>query len=473
MKIKIIKLSILLLTALQTRCQTTPSSIADTYTQTIPVQKAKDDIALLRKALEEVHPALYNFTSKKTFDSLFTAVDKNLTKDISGANFFVLASEIVSKIKCGHSRVSPSDEQKSYLISKGKVFPYQVKIINSHLYIADSAKAGTEIISINKIPSSAIISKFYEMLVSDGNNETMRYNFSAQFFPYYLYIVYGPTEQFNIEAIDFNTTKKYVFSTNAILASEIKKLNSLPLIDLKTVNKNIPTALLTIKTFETGRLQKNKIDFNKKIDSIFSIIKTNNIQNLIIDLRNNAGGDPALAAYLFSHITQKQFQLLNKPVFKTNKPVDYLGDQNSNSNYQLYYKGNFTPSNDGYFVWQDPNNPWYGTYSPKPDSYQGKVILLLNGGSFSTSGFFGSLIRCYNRGTIIGQESGGASACNDCHATLILPNSKLSVEIPRATITMNIPNCKYEGHGIIPDHVIPESADNTDNILKYALTLNN
>ena len=66
-------------------------------------------------------------------------------------------------------------------------------------------------------------------------------------------------------------------------------------------NKN--TGLLKVSSFAIPEMDH----YFNQLDSIFSDLKTNNIQNLIIDLRDNSGGHPIFAAQLFSYLTDREF----------------------------------------------------------------------------------------------------------------------------------------------------------------------
>ncbi|MGZ4038664.1 MAG: S41 family peptidase, partial [Bacteroidia bacterium] len=187
------------------------------------------------------------------------------------------------------------------------------------------------------------------------------------------------------------------------------------------------------------------------------------------------GGDPLYAAYLFAYLAEKPFGLLKYPEFKTREALSFLGDEADSSNYNLYYRKKLIQNDNGTFTWDDRNNNWYGTFEPRAENYSGKVYVLMDGASFSTTGFFGSLIKYYKRGLIIGEESGGANVCNDCHGDLLLPNTHIRVEVPRCTVTVNLDGLKYNGHGIIPDHRISETAadifSEKDSVLEYTLSL--
>jgi C-terminal processing protease CtpA/Prc len=91
------------------------------------------------------------------------------------------------------------------------------------------------------------------------------------------------------------------------------------------------------------------------------------------------------------------------------------------------------------------------TWRPAGYTYKGKVYLLINGGSFSNSGIFASLIQEHKRGLIVGTETGGNNVilCGG-ENYYILPNSRIHVF--KATHQMIIATNKTNtGRGVQPD----------------------
>lgn len=437
----------------------------------------KEDFHLLRKALEEAHPALYKFTSKKSMDSLFNAVERSLNKEMTEANFWTLLAPVFGKIQCGHTRIYPSDNYRNYFMTKTKLFPFDVRIIDNKLIVSQNLsndstiRIGTEIVSINKTPVSKILPEFLVRTWADGKSQTMHYIIVEQSFYIWYNLILGESEKFSIEAIHPKTHKKIAFTVSSITINErrtrMKKNSNNQPLQYKVAGESSSVGILTIKTFEPERIQRSGVNYNSFIDSVFVDIKNKNIQKLIIDLRNNNGGGLLLMSYLYSHIAEREFNLMNFAEFKVNKPLDYFDKDTTGG----FYK--FITDDKGRFLWKDEENDWYGTYQPLKNNYKGTVYVLTDGGSFSSSGFFASYIQYYKRGKIIGEEAGGASICNDCHANLILPNTKIKTEIARCTFSMNLPGIKYDGHGVIPDFsvksAIKDIIHDSDPVLKFAM----
>lgn len=421
----------------------------------------REDFDLLQTALEKSHPALYRYTPKERMDSLFKAMQQRIDHAMTAMEFYSLAAPVVGFVKCGHTRLYPSRAIMEYLFTKAKGLPFDLKILDNKIFILQnrsedsSLSAGAEILSINSVPSAAILSKLYSMVFSDGHNTTMRPKIIESIFAPLYCMAYGEMESFTLDVLQPHHSSAAHVTVKAISISPEQRKRSRP----ASLQIHERTALLTIKTFEPPRFERSGVDYERFIDSAFAAIKKQSVKDLIIDLRNNNGGEPHDVQYLFSYLAAKPFHLLKQPEFKTDQPLDFFGDDKDSSNYKLYYKDHLKPNGAGAFAWNDVNNNWYGVYEPVKENYKGAVYVLMDGGSFSSTGFFCSLIRHYKRGILIGEESGGADRCNDCHGTLLLPHTELKAEIPRCSVFMDLNDIENNGRGIMPDHGIHLTLD--------------
>jgi C-terminal processing protease CtpA/Prc len=109
--------------------------------------------------------------------------------------------------------------------------------------------------------------------------------------------------------------------------------------------------------------------------------------------------------------------------------------------------------------------------------FSGPVYFLINGFSFSATAEFSAVARSEKRGVFIGEETGGGyygnTSGND--TLVVLPNTRIRVDIPLIKYTMAVREAEYPDRGIIPEHsVISSLADfigHKDVQLQYALQL--
>ncbi len=442
----------------------------------------QEDYALLRRALEEVHPALYRFTDSTAMTNLLDGIDKRISHEMTEREFWTLISPILGAVDCGHTRFYPSKNYRAHFRDHAKTFPFDVAIVADHLYIAKNLSAdstiavGTEIVSINKLSVHKMLPQFLSRTWADGHNLTMRHRILEQVFHIWYNLILGDADAFTIQVIAPGMSKKRNLKVPAIDVIDRQNITlrrypestQQEALALKLLDGPSTVAALSVKTFETAALERMGIDFEHFLDSAFAVIRDRQVKKLVIDIRDNNGGDPALVRKLYAHIAMRPFPLLHHAAFKVDRPVTYLDAETLD-----FYK--FEDDSLGRHLWIDAEHDWYGSYAPSRDHFDGAVYVLINGGSFSAAGFFGSLVHSAQRGTFIGVEAGGGSSCNDCHATIILPHTQIRAEIPRCTFSMIIPGLQDDGHRVMPDYLVtPTVADliaGRDAALEFALGL--
>ena len=85
-------------------------------------------------------------------------------------------------------------------------------------------------------------------------------------------------------------------------------------------------------------------------------------------------------------------------------------------------------------------HPNWGMQQPSKPPFHGKVLILINGGSFSTTSEFLSHAHSRKRATFIGEESGGGYYGNTSgpRLRLTLPHSNVRVGVPLMTYYMAV-----------------------------------
>jgi len=406
----------------------------------------KADIKYLKTKLEKNHPGLYLYTSKPIIDNAFDSLETSISKPLTESEFYRHITIISSIIKDGHTIILPNAETTSKQGITSDFLPYHFVILDNRLFLDmvftgnNSIPAGSEITSINNVEAAEIIRQLSERQVRDGNNLTypvwILSNYFRQYYsfifghPANYYITYkinGQTNAASIKALPkdsiyFYRQKNYPGKSFTNLPNEGLKLK------IETDNKY---AVLTIKDFHNDVLKKEyKQKFNKVIASYFEQINNSKTENLILDLRNNQGGDIENGVYLLSYLLDKSFSVVQEYFCVDNNELKHC------------------------------TGPSLGQHNPKANNFKGKLYVLINGGSFSNSGIVASCLQANKRATFIGQETGGnPNVIAGFIKEIKLPNTKIQVQIPtkQFVITNKVSN---NGRGVMPTlPVIPKLAD--------------
>ena len=397
----------------------------------------QQDFEKLVKTLFKTHPQPYAFISEDSLKNLTNLQYDKITDSTTIGEFLWICMSVVAAINCGHTNIWSTELNT---ISKSILFPMIVEYVDSKLYIidpknnSDKLSAGDEILKINGVKVETIRKEIFKHLSSDGFNESSKHEITNLYSHWFCSMFF-----------DFPTSYTVTVKQNGEI-KEIKLKEAEKLQPTKTfldecenqlcfdTNMESNTAIITIRSF--AYYKKRFPIFKSFIDSCFYQIKENKIQNLIIDLRNNGGGDPFCGSYLLQYIANKPYTYFHKDV------------------------------------------PWYSdlkkTIQPNPNGFKKKPYILINGFCFSTTGHFCSIVKENNFGIFVGDETGGTYTCNDNSKNFTLKNTKLILRVARGTYYTSASSLTNK-HGIIPDHyVIPDIdniLNNTDTVLNYTLKL--
>ncbi|MCU0336853.1 MAG: S41 family peptidase, partial [Sediminibacterium sp.] len=240
--------------------------------------------------------------------------------------------------------------------------------------------------------------------------------------------------------------------TTPTLSKRQLRLMSLRSLSIDTITHS---AYIRLTTFSKGNL---KGFFRRS----FKKLRKENIQHLIIDLRENGGGrisnSIALTKYLKQtpkYLKQTPFKIADSVVAISRK-FKYGQYIQSSWLYWMAMNIGASKATDGSIHYKrfELHN-----YQPKERlAFKGSTYLIQGGYTFSAATMVISALKGQDNITVIGEESGGGHYGNSAmHIPYItLPNSKLRVRLPlyRMVLNQNI----VKGRGIEPDIKIPPSS---------------
>ena len=137
--------------------------------------------------------------------------------------------------------------------------------------------------------------------------------------PSYIYYALGKQEEYTVEYKPYNSKKINKTPVKSTTYSDLyKNYNNRHSKELGTENHkeyayqfidSVKTALLTVRTFAMGESEsEGHIKYASFLDSVFAVIKKQDVKNLIVDVRGNAGGNDPNDLLLYSYLTQRTFQ---------------------------------------------------------------------------------------------------------------------------------------------------------------------
>ena len=423
------------------------------------VKQALEDIDFTEKYLVKFHPDPFRYISKDSLHAFVLKQKARIDTSLTEMQLRFYIKSIVAKIGCGHTDVAASKKYTKAIKKINRpILPLNVFVTDSNKLIVlnnlssdTTIKPGDEILSIHKQSVNTILKTIYSITTSDGYNETYkkqstRYNS----FKFYYSFCYGfkleyptkikhqdnSTKIHNLQGI--STLKDTLILAKLDSTNIIKKIKYCSYSTLKNTK---PVALIDINGFK-GRHWRS---FFRKT---FKDIQQKQIENLVIDLRDNGGGQINLGLNLLSYMVNEKIVLpfdkkINgtafNPKFKmgfATRPVPLLFAlrlPESMKNGRLRH----------YFIKRPKHR----------NSFKGQIYVLTNGKSFSMSAVVAAYLKYKSKAIVIGEETGGNVSGSNAviNGKIILPNSKIIVYIPMYHLYHDI-DIENNGHGVIPDY---------------------
>ncbi|MEN6385780.1 MAG: hypothetical protein ABFD79_11370 [Phycisphaerales bacterium] len=282
------------------------------YSEPIPPEKLKEDIAFLFKTIEEVHPNMYMYISKEEFEALQQSLYNQINQPLNWTEFYKLVAPVVASLKSGHTALkNPYGKFMEYTQSGGKIFPLQFQWIENKPYIKDNygcsdMPIGSEVITINNQDAKELLTEFARYFASEGRDYRYAVIEFPNFIPKYLWIEYGPLELLSIEIkMPDNANKK--ISVKSVAYNELASRKIPQESNIRQENgfayRNIPefnTAIIEIASLEAEPNLMKKFAVNT-----FRDIHEHGLSNLIIDLRKGMGGNTLTGAELIKYLIDK------------------------------------------------------------------------------------------------------------------------------------------------------------------------
>ncbi len=449
-------------------------------------QEVKDDLKYMYETLEKSNYDLYALVSKEEMDRAYHNLNNSISDSLTVLEIFRLFQPFVARVGMSHCDLGKpwGTYLNNYIKQGGTVFPLNLDVLQGKVYVKDNFSTNKsiskfdEILSFNGVPIEQYMTEFYKNL-SGPSDYYKRSSIERSTFPRLYWIFYGECKAFQLK-IKKSDGKEIAVVLNAISGSDfedqLKKLESddseTHIREFHLINKNTaylkPADFLNINSkFDLGDpITFDNTEFCDFIDSAFTDFRKNSIKNLVIDLRDNMGGDNSFSDYMIAYFATEPFSISSKFSMKTSEMTKSFWKDIDVPEHQKIKDQIMTLENGSYFdadiTHTDPH--------AKSKRFKGKVYVLINRYSYSNTAMVAAIIQDYKFGEIIGEETSDEVTSYVAMHVFKLPNTQNAVAYPKGFAIR--PSGDPTPRGVVPDHIVfdDELTDN-DEVLEYTLKL--
>jgi Peptidase family S41 len=438
--------------------------------------QAKQDVRVLTASLKALHPALTKYKTQAEMDAAFAAFEARGNAAKTPAEMYLAATELAAAIRCGHTWTNVLNQQRearAALLDAANKLPFTLTQAENRWLVLASAdaqvKAGDEVMALGGLPARDIAARMMPYLRADGSSDGKRvrqlnhdrFDFSQMDIVWPLLVppqlgAYsvalkreGRELSASVNAFTLDARKKAFAAQGIVEPSDAWTFR---------IDAARNAGVLSLPTFSFWR---SKFDWKAFLKESFAELNAKRIPNLIIDIRDNEGGDGAIGEEILSYLLAAPFQ--------------FGGDQPTTAYERVPYPiVKYLDTWDYSFfdrtgqVAKITSGPQAGLFSvttrakqtqtifPAAQAYSGKTFLLIGPENSSATFQFAKLVKESRAATLVGEPTGGnMRGLNGGQLLWVtLPNSGVAVDIP---LLAGAYEATTPDVGISPDMVVPRT----------------
>lgn len=447
-------------------------------------EEMQEDFSYLRRILEETHPGLYRYTPKHVMQAKLDSTAALLHEPMGFYRFYRILSHRLSTLRCAHTHIIPLSDFESFYTTQIKTFPLMIFFTQGKYYItvngtADpTIKPGFELLSINGKPVNLIRNEMQNHLWADGYNQTGKTKaLSEAFFPVFYYLLIDQPETFLLTLKDLNgkEMKAHVpaqyfketqnfFKSNSVNKEILSIYTPKNKLDRRkgwrlTITEKENIGIIRINGFGGGKSEEEAQEKMKVfMDNCMKKLKKQNVQELVLDLRYNSGGWDIQGVELFRYFMEKPTRCYQRLCSITDSS-EFLRLSDLSPEDMKNIKKELRKESDGTFSVREEESIQLQIQQPKENRFTGKVYVLANGASASTTSEFIAYAKSNQAITLIGEETGGAHEGGNGGSFLNfeLPHSKVKIGTPLLYYENAVTAPELRGRGTMPDYAVQQN----------------
>jgi hypothetical protein len=444
----------------------------------------RTDFDALYDRLRAAHYDLYAHTDRATMDRLHRSMRAEIDRPMSGAEAVVFFQRFAAAGHVAHARLDfPEQAYAAYREAGGKVFPLDVRVDDARIFITgnfsgdEHVSPGDEILALNGVAAEEWVTRLRAHISAD--TDRLAYAQLDQLFARLLWLELGGVASFtlNVRTDD----------------GDVRSL-ALPArtrTEMRTEAEMAPATLSIDPTQREARMLEGGVAylrpgiflnypsdnlydtaaFHTFIDDAFMRFIAADARVLLIDLRDNPGGDNSFSDHMIAWFADEPFRFtsdfrirVSEQSTASNAARLQQGDGNSiSAQLASLYAG----ASAGDIVHFD-----IPIVQPRErQRFTGRVYALINRRSYSNTVSVAAIIQDYGFGTIIGEPTADLATTYGAMEQFTLANTGFVVGYPKAYILR--PNGDARVAGVVPNIAIEtpivQGAD--DPVLQVALRI--
>ncbi|MEO1575500.1 MAG: S41 family peptidase [Pseudomonadota bacterium] len=439
---------------------------ADPWSEDLAPDVIRADFADLYDGLKSAHADLYAQRNKAEYDARFEATLATFTQPMSRFDVQMAFQRFAAYGNVGHARIDfPNEVYQSYRENGGKVLALYPRVVDGVIYVGDNytgddrIRAGDELVAIDGEPMSRWLQRAAEHISAD--TPYLAQSLMEFTFPRDLWVLAGERDAFEVSLR--RGAKPFTLKVRTT-TSEQQQSASSGTPDAFALDSSARTYRMiddTIAYLMPGPFYNidnpsrpwDNAAFLAFIDEAFHHFLENDATELIIDLRQNPGGDNSFSDPMLAWFADEPFRFYSEFLIRSSDQaaaanaarLDAQGDPESVSA-KFAQRYDEVPRGE-VFAFDLP-------FAQPRDGkrFEGRVTALVNRHSFSNAVNVAAIIQDYEFGLIAGEKTSDMATTYGSMEQFTLTRTGINVGFPKAHIIR--PSGARTPDGVTPDWAI-------------------
>ncbi len=443
------------------------SASAQNSAPLVSAEDARADLDDLYTGLEQAHFDLFAHRPRAEYDRLYADLRGQISEPMTKASAAITFQQLVAYGRIGHARLDAQNVAfVEHLQGGGKILPLFIRVDEGRVLLTAAADseglftAGTEVLALNGEPVAAWLERLGAWVSAE--RPYMTHALMEEAFPVLLWFALPAAEGIDVvgRRADGTGLQGRVTAVSFGDYQAIQAAWPTPSIITDFSTREFRQLDDHVAYLRPGPFQEHPDaasggqGFVAFVDEAFSRAIQAGATDMIIDLRNNAGGDNSFSDPMIAWFADRPFRFASSFTLRASPQA------------KAWYRrgGQELPSADDIgarlaaAVAVQPDGARYPfeleLNAPRAEPrFHGRVHVLVNRHSYSNAASAAALIQDYGFGEIIGEETADVPTTYASIMSFDLPRTGFTVTFPKSRIVR--PNGDEELAGVIPDRVLP------------------
>lgn len=448
-------------------------------------ETVRADFDELYERLRRAHFDLFAHRSRTAYDRVHDEIRKRLDRPLPADDVLALFQRFVAFGRIAHARIDAAREPyRAFRAAGGRVFPLAIRVKHGRAFVlannggAPDPTPGEEVVEIDGSPTLELIDSLWQDLSAD--TAYMLHSMIEWELPRLLWQRFGARAAFDLLVRSPDGTPRRV-QVPARSQAELDAAPAQPASAAGPTDRSYRVVEGSLGYFrpgpfyaaETPATPYDNRAFVGLVDEAFGVFTRAGVRRLLIDLRDNPGGDNSFSDHLVAWFAARPFRFAS--AFRIKVTPETVASNRA----RLAVAGN-DPTGISAALEQAYSCARMGSIIDFPiplvrpragARFAGEAFVLVNRHSYSNTVSIAALIQDHGFGTIIGEETADLATTYGAMESFALSRTGIAVGYPKARIVRV--NGSLEGRGVVPDIAIDNPVVETpgDTVLDRALAI--